>query len=372
MNLSSLPLWSFLATGATIVKNPSKQTKQVAKLGRPLQDGGPWNVENSYPHAPVFSAANFLTEEEAAHVLARYGRSLSPARIGSCFGEAICRNKKRVADSATIPDPYLKKNDPVTWRIIQRMHAAARVPVEFGEYLEITRYPTGGVYVVHADDIQGRRATTIIAVLRGQESGLRGGELVFPFAYGQFREEAQALTNMPGFARLCPNEAAYQQHEAGQYLALTAELGKAVMFSNHLSPTMHLDSSMHGSCPIKNGEKWILQRWVQYPMVHAVNVGPKPGSTQHSFGQQARSGMPVWLNAGEMDSPSWYRGVIRLAYMKAVDGVAVDIFDVELLPELYSDVQDTRTHFYQMHFGVSASKLWPRSPDHGPPQPGIN
>eukprot|EP00746_Dinoflagellata_sp_MGD_P033542 gnl/MRDRNA2_/MRDRNA2_180037_c0_seq1.p1 gnl/MRDRNA2_/MRDRNA2_180037_c0~~gnl/MRDRNA2_/MRDRNA2_180037_c0_seq1.p1 ORF type:complete len:440 (-),score=58.51 gnl/MRDRNA2_/MRDRNA2_180037_c0_seq1:60-1244(-) len=275
----------------------------------------------------------------------------------------------RIAETITLPDSYLYKHDPETWAIVERIHAAARVPVGLGEYIEVTRYKPGGLYSVHSDDLTGKRGITALLSLRGEEAGMQGGEVVFPFAYGNFRDEANnffGAVGMEGMRKLCPQESQFRKEDAESYLKFSFKRGHAFIFHSHLSPELHVDSSLHGVCPVQKGEKWIMQRWIHFPPTHP-RIAVQPGSLQQVLlQQQLKVGSKVWVNVATAEGePDWRRAIIRRAYVSVDDEDAgfFNLFDVEFLwTEAFPGLAA------QMYFRVPFGKLWPRrSNGDGPP-----
>eukprot|EP00929_Paragymnodinium_shiwhaense_P057976 TRINITY_DN29040_c0_g1_i2.p1 TRINITY_DN29040_c0_g1~~TRINITY_DN29040_c0_g1_i2.p1 ORF type:complete len:228 (-),score=6.62 TRINITY_DN29040_c0_g1_i2:24-707(-) len=176
-------------------------------------DGGPWYTESAYPNVPIYSAPNFLTEYEAASIVARYYESEGRLGKGPVWqrGSTVGGGAGRKAATLGLSDAYLRAHDPQLWGIVQRIHAAARAPVAVGEHLVLIVYRPGDFHAVHSDDYYGRRASTVIVTVRGLDSGLQGGELVFPFSQGEFRENAQTLFGPKGDAlqKFCPHEDTY-------------------------------------------------------------------------------------------------------------------------------------------------------------------
>merc|ERR1712007_387666 len=104
-----------------------------------------------------------------------------------------------------------------------------------------------------------------MGVLVYLNSPKRGGETLFPFADA----EGGPATPKPFHIGLGAGPTASTEFEAycrpshnGLKVAPTA--GDAVVFFSHELPDFSIDhSAWHASCPVKDGEKWIMQRWMK-------------------------------------------------------------------------------------------------------------
>ncbi|CAN1322247.1 Probable prolyl 4-hydroxylase 7, partial [Linum perenne] len=131
--------------------------------------------------------------------------------------------------------------DEVVAAIEQRIAAWTFLPVENGEAIQILRYELGQKYEPHFDyfhdkanqQLGGHRIATVLMYLSYVE---RGGETVFPNAKSD---------------KTCVI-----------LFTVKPEKGDALLFFS-LHPDATTDpTSLHGSCPVIEGEKWSATKWI--------------------------------------------------------------------------------------------------------------
>lgn len=141
--------------------------------------------------------------------------------------------------------------DPMVVAIQERMQVLARIPPGHGEPLQVGRYRVGEFYQPHYDSEPAqnvRRAATVLVYLEPPEAG---GETIFP----KHRRCQEA-----DFEDCCSRIEELVVKEGGGF-AVKAEAGTAVLFFSHDLDGQHNPLSMHASCPVLQGEKWVAQQW---------------------------------------------------------------------------------------------------------------
>ncbi|CAN4082538.1 unnamed protein product [Withania somnifera] len=145
----------------------------------------------------------------------------------------------------------LKAQDEVVANVEARIATWTFLPEENGEEIQILHYEHGQKYEPHYDffmdkinqDIGGHRVATVLMYLSDVE---RGGETVFP------RSEAEESQ---------PKDDDWSDCAKGGY-AVKPRKGDALLFFS-LHPNATTDSfSLHGSCPVIEGEKWSATKWI--------------------------------------------------------------------------------------------------------------
>jgi len=157
-----------------------------------------------------------------------------------------------------------KRQDPVVSRIEERIAAWTFLPQENAENMQILRYEHGQKYEPHFDYFHdkinqvrgGHRYATVLMYLSTVD---KGGETVFPNAKGW---ESQ------------PKDDTFSEC-AHQGLAVKPVKGDAVLFFS-----LHVDGvpdplSLHGSCPVIQGEKWSAPKWIHVRSYENPPVVPK-------------------------------------------------------------------------------------------------
>ncbi|XP_002530636.2 probable prolyl 4-hydroxylase 10 [Ricinus communis] len=199
------------------------------------------------PRAFVYH--NFLTKEECEYLInlakpnmqkstvvdSETGRS-KDSRVRTSSGTFLSRGRdKKIRD------------------IEKRIADFSFIPVEHGEGLQVLHYEVGQKYEPHFDYFNdefntkngGQRVATLLMYLSDVEEG---GETVFPAAKGNF-------SAVPWWNELS---------ECGKKgLSVKPNMGDALLFWS-MKPDATLDpSSLHGGCPVINGNKWSATKWMR-------------------------------------------------------------------------------------------------------------
>jgi 2OG-Fe(II) oxygenase superfamily len=277
----------------------------------------------------LYYLANVVSAEERAHVVGLLEPRLGPSEVMSYSSQETADKKDaytRSSETAHSPTA-LEVEDGVLSRVIDRLHALARMPRHRGENFQMTRYRTGERYVFHYDsslDV-GRLLTTLLFL----SDVASGGATVFPhgrltergrlklalLAHGRaaevvaldgvvsdawhslsaedfaFRttallppllEEAKSLLHASPLAR---NASAARQAlpalpesvgnlfrlditpfcEHPDVLKILPRAGDGILWFNH-EPDLTMDKrALHGGCPPTDGaSKTIAQRWMRF------------------------------------------------------------------------------------------------------------
>uniref|UniRef100_A0A0E0GHA0 procollagen-proline 4-dioxygenase n=2 Tax=Oryza TaxID=4527 RepID=A0A0E0GHA0_ORYNI len=196
----------------------------------------------------VFLYEGFLSDAECEHLiaLAKQGRMERSTVVNGKSGESVM-SKTRTSSGMFL----IRKQDEVVARIEERIAAWTMFPAENGESMQMLRYGQGEKYEPHFDYIRGRQASArgghrIATVLMYLSNVKMGGETVFP--------DAEARLSQP------KDETWSDCAEQG--FAVKPTKGSAVLFFS-LYPNATFDpGSLHGSCPVIQGEKWSATKWI--------------------------------------------------------------------------------------------------------------
>ncbi|KAF3625289.1 putative prolyl 4-hydroxylase 6 [Capsicum annuum] len=185
----------------------------------------------------------------------------------------------------------LKAQDEVVANVEARIAAWTFLPEENGEAIQILHYELGQKYEPHYDffkdkinqEIGGHRVATVLMYLSDVE---KGGETVFPIS-----EAAESQ----------PNKGDDWSDCAKRGYAVKPRKGDALLFFS-LHPNATTDSfSLHGSCPVIEGEKWSATKWI-----HVRSFDSLP-STDECV--DLDPGCAPWAAAGEcLDNPLYMVG----------------------------------------------------------------
>lgn len=201
-------------------------------------------VERSFDPR-VYTFDDFLSEDECELLKAYAGPRLEPARVIDQASGESGRDTVRTSMQMYVNDSACREH-PVISALIRRMHVLARLPLDHAEPLQVGRYGTGEFYEPHFDSSVGlSRAATVLIYLGGPEEG---GQTIFPKRRTCAGRE---------FGSCCVPGAFLD--DGG--LALGPQKGRAVLFYSYDLDGRHNALSLHGSCPVISGEKWIAQQW---------------------------------------------------------------------------------------------------------------
>ncbi|XAR51792.1 Procollagen-proline dioxygenase [Bertholletia excelsa] len=153
-----------------------------------------------------------------------------------------------------------KRQDDVVAGIEARIAAWTFFPEENGENIQVLRYEHGQKYEAHFDyfhdkvnqELGGHRVATVLMYLSNVK---RGGETVFPDSeakYNQPKDDSWSDCARTGFA-------------------VKPSKGDALLFFS-LHPNATTDPlSLHGSCPVIEGEKWSATKWIHVRSFEEAN-----------------------------------------------------------------------------------------------------
>ncbi|KAL8528284.1 hypothetical protein ACS0TY_005911 [Phlomoides rotata] len=143
-----------------------------------------------------------------------------------------------------------KAQDEIVSKIEGRVAAWSFLPVENAEAMQILHYEHGQKYEPHFDyfadpyniQVGGHRIATVVMYLSHVK---KGGETVFPSA-----------------AKADDSDDEWSDCAKRGKAAVKPRKGDALLFFS-LHPNATTDpSSLHGSCPVIEGEKWSATKWI--------------------------------------------------------------------------------------------------------------
>ncbi|WMV17477.1 hypothetical protein MTR67_010862, partial [Solanum verrucosum] len=198
-------------------------------------------------HPRVFIYRNFLTNEECDHFISLAKDSLEKSMVTDLeTGESI-ESEYRTSTGAFLN----KAQDEVVANVEARIAAWTFLPEENGEPMQILHYEHGQKYEPHFDyfmdkvnqEIGGHRVATVLMYLSDVD---KGGETVFP------RSEAADSQPKGDDWSNCAKDGYAVKPKKGDAL---------LFFSLHINATTDR-LSLHGSCPVIEGEKWSATKWI--------------------------------------------------------------------------------------------------------------
>lgn len=240
---------------ATITSSTSKASTSASTSAVLLEPGksgeralteAPFQVLSWNPR--VFFFPDFLDSDRCDAIVRKAKGSLSPSGLALRPGDLEEDSK----DVRTSSGTFLGSSDDPSGALAfveRKMANAAMLPVAFGEAFNVLRYNIGQKYDAHADYFdpkdygpqESQRIATFLLYLTDVEEG---GETMFPYEGGRNLEGEFDFTKCIG-------------------LTVPPKKGAAILFWSIL-PNGTLDnSSVHGSCPVIRGEKWVATKWIR-------------------------------------------------------------------------------------------------------------
>ncbi|KAL3629296.1 putative prolyl 4-hydroxylase 7 [Castilleja foliolosa] len=232
----------------------------------------------------AFLYRGFLTDKECDHLI-----TLAKDKSEKSMVADNESGKSIESEVRTSSGMFLRKaQDEVVARVEARIAAWTFLPIDNGEAIQILHYENGQKYEPHYDyfhdkanqQLGGHRIATVLMYLSNVE---KGGETVFP--------DSDVKQPKGDDWSDC----------AKQGYAVKPEKGDALLFFS-LHPNATTDpTSLHGSCPVIEGEKWSGTKWIH------VRSFDKP-SHDFSSGDCVDSdpNCPGWAVRGECEKNPLY------------------------------------------------------------------
>ncbi|XP_054797205.1 probable prolyl 4-hydroxylase 6 isoform X2 [Prosopis cineraria] len=228
-SIRSLDLGLDMTTGSSSVKFDPTRVTQLS-----------WR-----PRAFIYK--KFLSEEECDHLI-----NLAKDKLEKSMVADNESGKSIMSEVRTSSGMFLNKaQDEIVAGIEARIATWTFLPIENGESIQILHYENGQKYEPHFDyfhdkanqQLGGHRIATVLMYLSNVE---KGGETIFPNAearLSQIKDDSWSECAKKGYA-------------------VKPDKGDALLFfSLHLDATTD-PSSLHGSCPVIEGEKWSATKWI--------------------------------------------------------------------------------------------------------------
>ncbi|KAH7295498.1 hypothetical protein KP509_27G052100 [Ceratopteris richardii] len=232
----------------------------------------------------AFLYKGFLSDEECEHL-----KNLARDKLEKSMVADNESGKGVLSNIRTSSGMFIEKHhDETVKRIEERIATLTFIPQENGEALQVLKYENGEKYEPHFDffhdqyniQLGGHRVATVLMYLSNVE---KGGETVFPNAPDdRVKDETWSECAKKG-------------------LAVKPVKGDALLFFS-LTPDAETDNmSLHGSCPVIEGEKWSATKWIH------VNSFDKPNKSSGCVDENVQCG--EWAAMGECQkNPSYMVG----------------------------------------------------------------
>lgn len=214
--------------------------------GEPLIESIPFQVLSWEPRALYFP--NFATAEQCEAIIKIAKANLRPSLLALRKGETAESTKGTRTSSGT----FISASEDETGVLALIEHKIARatmLPRNHGEAFNVLRYELGQKYDSHYDAFnpaeygpqQSQRVASFLLYLSSVEEG---GETMFPFEHGLNMDTSYDYKKCIG-------------------LKVKPRRGDGLLFYS-VFPNGTIDrTSLHGSCPVIKGEKWVATKWIR-------------------------------------------------------------------------------------------------------------
>ncbi|XP_057546286.1 probable prolyl 4-hydroxylase 4 [Amaranthus tricolor] len=201
------------------------------------------------PRAFVYEG--FLTDQECDHLITIAKSELKRSAVADNDSGESQLSEVRTSSGAFIS----KAKDEIVARIEQKVSLWTFLPIENGEDIQVLRYEEGQKYEPHYDYFVdkvnivrgGHRYATVLMYLSDVK---KGGETVFPHAELSERQRASIA-------------ASNDLSECGKRgIAVKPKKGDALLFFSLYPNAVPDQMSLHGGCPVIEGEKWSATKWI--------------------------------------------------------------------------------------------------------------
>lgn len=206
----------------------------------------PFQVLSWYPRAMYFP--NFASAEQCESIIEIAKGRLTPSSVALRKGETE-ENTKGIRTSSGVFISSYEDKTGVLYAIEEKIAKATKIPRTHGEAFNILRYKVGQKYSGHHDALDfsqygTQKSQRVASFLLYLTDVPEGGETAFPFENGFNMDGSYNFEDCIGL-RVRPRK------------------GDGLLFYS-LFPNGTIDpTSLHASCPVIKGEKWVATKWIR-------------------------------------------------------------------------------------------------------------
>ncbi|KAM7251298.1 hypothetical protein ACFE04_023181 [Oxalis oulophora] len=221
------------------------QTQPHGETGEDSFDVIPFQVLSWKPRALYFP--NFATAEQCQNIIKRAKENLKPSTLALRKGETAESTKNTRTSSGT----FLSASEEETGSldlVEKKIAKVTMIPVTHGEAFNVLRYEIGQKYDSHYDAFNpteygpqlSQRVASFLLYLSDVEEG---GETMFPFENDE---------RPPNY-----------DYKTCVGLKVKPRRGDGLLFYSLFQNGTIDKLSVHGSCPVIRGEKWVATKWIR-------------------------------------------------------------------------------------------------------------
>ncbi|KAH7652474.1 Procollagen-proline dioxygenase protein [Dioscorea alata] len=214
--------------------------------GEPRSSVIPFQILSWKPRAFYFP--NFATAEQCEAIIQIAKLSLKPSTLALRKGETAESTQGIRTSSGTFVSASEDSTGTLD-QIEQKIAKVTAIPREQGEAFNILRYEIGQRYASHYDafspaEYGPQKSQRIASFLLYLSDIGEGGETMFPFENG--------LNMDIGY-----------DYEKCIGLKVKPRRGDGLLFYSLFTNLTIDPTSLHGSCPVIRGEKWVATKWIR-------------------------------------------------------------------------------------------------------------
>ncbi|KAL7140901.1 hypothetical protein ABFS83_08G018400 [Erythranthe nasuta] len=234
----------------------------------------------------AFLHKGFLTDKECDHLIVLAKDKLEKSMVADNDSGKSVESEVRTSSGM-----FLKKaQDEIVAGVEAKIAAWTFLPIENGEAMQILHYEHGQKYEPHFDffhdkanlELGGHRVATVLMYL---SDVAEGGETVFPNS--EMKDKQPKGENWSDCAK--------------EGYAVKPRKGDALLFFS-LHPDATTDpSSLHGSCPVIEGEKWSATKWI-----HVRSFDTAPARSANGECTDENPNCTAWALKGECERNPLY------------------------------------------------------------------
>lgn len=206
----------------------------------------PFQILSWNPRAVYFP--NFATAEQCQSIIQMAKVHLKPSSLALREGETAESTQGIRTSSGMFMSSYDDKTG-ILDQIETKIAKATMTPKNHGEAFNVLRYEIGQSYHSHYDafnpaEYGPQKSQRLASFLLYLSDVQEGGETMFPFENGQNMASSYNFRQCVG-------------------LKVKPRRGDGLLFYS-LFPNGTIDlTSLHGSCPVIKGEKWVATKWIR-------------------------------------------------------------------------------------------------------------
>ncbi|XP_010530716.1 PREDICTED: probable prolyl 4-hydroxylase 9 isoform X2 [Tarenaya hassleriana] len=206
----------------------------------------PYQVLSWRPRALYFP--HFASSEQCQRIIEMAKTRLKPSSLALRKGETVENTKDTRTSSGTFIGA--SEDDTGVLDFVERKIArATMIPRSHGESFNVLRYELGQKYDSHYDVFNpaeygpqsSQRIASFLLYLSDVEEG---GETMFPFENGSNMHSGYDYKKCIG-------------------LKVKPRKGDGLLFYSVFTNGTIDQTSLHGSCPVIRGEKWVATKWIR-------------------------------------------------------------------------------------------------------------